>query len=144
MELDELDLKIVGLLKEDGRGTNHELAERLSVSEGTIRNRIKKLADGGFLAIRGMTNPELIHDRRVVFLGMKVAMSKDLAVTAEAVSKLPNVSAVSVVTGRYDIIAEIFIEPYKIIEFLSKDLAGLSSIVSTESFVALKNYNKWI
>jgi hypothetical protein len=52
------------------------------------------------------------------------------------------VSSVSVVTGRYDLIIEVFIEPYNLINFLSNNLPTIKTIASTESFVTLNNYNK--
>jgi len=58
MKLDETDLNIIALLKENGRIQNNDIASRLSISEGTVRNRIKKLIDNDFLSIRGLVNPE--------------------------------------------------------------------------------------
>ena len=54
------------------------------------------------------------------------------------------INSTSIVTGRYDLIIEVFLEPYTVITFLCNDLAKLDSIVSTETFMTLKNYDKWI
>jgi len=144
MKFDRIDKQVIACLKENGRMSNNEIAAKLSVSEGTIRNRIKKLTENNYLKVRGLVNPGKIRDKQVIFLGLKVAVSKDLEKTAEAVSKLPNVHATSVVTGRYDLIIEVFLEPYDLINFICHDLGKLDSIVSTESFLTLKNYHKWM
>ena len=144
MKIDKTDLDIIACLKRNGRSSNNEIAAKLSISEGTVRNRIRKMTDSGYLNVKGLVNPGKIKEKQVVFLGAKVEVSKDLERTAEAVSKLPQVNSTSIVTGRFDLLIEIFLEPYDIINFLSTDLASLNSVVSTETFMTLKNYNKWV
>lgn len=144
VKIDEIDLRIVELIKQNGRVQNNEIASKLCISEGTVRNRIKKLIESNFLTIRGLVNPDLIKNKQVVFLGIQVSDIKDLDSTAALISSLPNVIAVYMITGRYDFLVELFIETYKLLNFLSIDLAKIPSIASSESFITLKTYNKWI
>ena len=39
MKIDSTDLKIIQILEENGRTPNNEIAARISISEGTVRNR---------------------------------------------------------------------------------------------------------
>jgi len=144
MKIDDVDKAIIKYLEENGRISNNEIASGLAISEGTVRNRIKKLTENRFLKIKGLINPSMVKDKRVIFLGAKVAVSKDLESAAKAVSKLSCVKATSIVTGRFDLIIEVFLEPYAVINFICNDLGKLDSIVATESFLTLENYNKWI
>jgi hypothetical protein len=48
------------------------------------------------------------------------------------------------VTGRFDLIVELFIEPHNLITFLTDELGSVGDISSTESLVTIKNYKKWI
>jgi Lrp/AsnC family transcriptional regulator for asnA, asnC and gidA len=144
MKIDKIDMEIITCLNKNGRISNNEIAAKLSISEGTVRNRIRKLSENNYLRVKGLVNPNQITEKQVIFLGAKVAVSKDLEKTAEAVAKLPHVNSTSIVTGRYDLIIEVFLEPYTVITFLCNDLAKLDSIVSTETFMTLKNYDKWI
>jgi len=144
MKVDKIDQQIIECLKLDGRVSNNEIAAKLSVSEGTVRNRIRKLTQNGFMRVKGLLDPNQIKEKQVIFIGAKVAVSKDLEKAAEAVSKLSNVNSTSVVTGRFDLIIELFTEPYAVINFICNDLGKLDSIISTESFLTLKNYDKWI
>jgi len=144
MKVDDVDNAIIKYLEQNGRISNNEIASGLSISEGTVRNRIKKLTENNFLKVKGLINPSLVRDKRVIFLGAKVAVSKDLERAAKDVAQLPNVKSTSIVTGRYDLIIELFLEPYAVINFICNDLGKLDSIVSTESFLTLENYGKWI
>ena len=144
MKIDKVDLNIIALLKDNGRIQNNEIASRLSVSEGTVRNRIKKLTDNGYLSIMGLVNPEQVKYKQIVFLGVQLSESKRLEEVAEFFSAIGIVSSVYVLTGRYDLLIELFIEPFNLIEFLSSEVAKINCIASTESFITLKSYKKWI
>jgi Lrp/AsnC family transcriptional regulator for asnA, asnC and gidA len=144
-EPDELDQKIVCALQQDGRCGNNEIARDLDVSEGTVRNRIRKLSDAGILKIAGMINPDMIPEKQLVFLGVKVAISRDLDKIAGRIKDLNEVKSVSITTGRYDIIIEAWLEVKTgLIKFLSESLASIDGILSTESFLIMKSYDKWI
>ena len=144
MVTDSIDESIIKLLAENGRCTHNEIARQLGVSEGTVRNRIKKLVDAELLSVKGLLNPELTPDKQIIFLGVKVKASKDLEKAAEAVAVLNDVLSVCVVSGRYDLLVEVFIKPGEVINFISRELAKLDAIMSTESFLTLKSYNKWV
>jgi len=49
MKLDRLDLDIISLLMENSRLSVTEIANRLDVSRPTVRERLKKLIDGGII-----------------------------------------------------------------------------------------------
>jgi len=142
--MDNVDKRIIKKLRENGRVTNNEIAGELAVSEGTIRNRIKKLVENGNLAVKGLLNPCKVQDKQIVILGIKVALSKNLTKVAKKLVTISEVSSVLIVSGRYDLLVELFINPQNLIDFISNDLAKVDSIDSTESFVTLKSINKWV
>jgi Lrp/AsnC family transcriptional regulator for asnA, asnC and gidA len=144
LKFDDTDRNIIKILQENGRIPNNEIASRLSVSEGTVRNRIKKLTEHDLLKVKGLTNPDKGTENQLIFILVKLEMTKNWKEIARDVTKLPNVKSVSMTTGRFDLIIELFIEPHNLINFLTEDLAGVGSISSTESLVTIKNINKWV
>ena len=143
--IDNLDKKIINILGRHGRINNKNIASQLSVSEGTIRNRIRKLTDSGVLTVSGLINPDTVDDKQLVFLGIKISSSKDLEKKAAEVSELYKVQSACITSGRYDIIIEVWVDlRHGLIDFLSKQLTRIDGIESTESFVVLKNYNKLV
>jgi Lrp/AsnC family transcriptional regulator for asnA, asnC and gidA len=144
-KLEETDKKIIAAMAEDGRITNKQLAKMLAVSEGTIRNRISKLLDANLLRIAGLINPDEYADRQLLLLGVKVSVSRDLSRIAQAISELPDVLSVSITSGQYDMFVEIWTHSkYGLIDFIDGQLATIDGIVSTESFMVMKSYKKWI
>lgn len=144
MELDEIDERIIAILNDSGRTPLNEIAAKTGVSESTVRNRIGKLVRENTLTIRGLINPDHTTEKAYIFLGIKIAINKDTIEVARAIVELPNVRSATIVTGRFDLLVEVFIEPHNLINFLSQDLAKTGTIVSVESFVTLKSFNKWV
>jgi Lrp/AsnC family transcriptional regulator, regulator for asnA, asnC and gidA len=49
-DFDELDEKIVALFQKDGRSSNRAVSRALSLSEGAVRKRMKRLLDTGAIS----------------------------------------------------------------------------------------------
>ena len=71
MQIDAISLAIINHLK-DGRASFKTIAEDLSLAEGTVRSRVKKLTDEGILSISGLVNPEALPDQQIVMVGVRV------------------------------------------------------------------------
>ncbi len=145
MTADALDRRLIAALNRDGRITNKEIAALLKVSEGTVGNRIRKLTESGLLRVAGLIAPDNAPAMQLLLLGITIASSRELTRTAEAISRLNGVQAVHITAGRYDIMAEVWVDAKGgLIHFLSKTLAAVDGIASTESFLIMKSFNKWI
>jgi len=144
MKIDETDRDIIRILEENGRIPNNEIAARLAVSEGTVRNRIKKMTENNYLKIRGQIDPDAGSKKQLLFILVKLEITKRWREIAEKVSQLPNVKSVSMITGRFDLIVELYIEHHNLIDFLTHDLSDIGDISSTESLVTIGNFNKWV
>lgn len=144
-ELDAIDRGIVEALRADGRTNNSVIAARLGIAEGTVRQRMRKLTEAGVVKVSALVNPEIISEHQLCMIGIKVAESQRLEATAQAVSQLPEVRSVAIVTGRYDLLVELLVDSnHGLIRFLSESLAKVSGIQSSETFLLLKTYDKWI
>ena len=145
LQLDELDRGVLAALREDGRATNSAIAEKLGVVEGTVRARIKKLFDGDLLRVSGLVNPEVMPEHQLCVIGLKVDESRQLEARARTVGELPEVRSVSIVTGRYDLLVEVIVDSnHGLIRFLSESLADVPGITSSETFLLLKTFGKWV
>jgi Lrp/AsnC family transcriptional regulator for asnA, asnC and gidA len=143
--LDELDHGIMEALRADGRATNSAIADALDVTEGTVRQRVRKLLESGAFRITGSSNPELMPEHQLCVIGLKVDESTRLEQRAHEVSALPEVRSVAIVTGRYDLLAEVVVPSNQgLIGFLSGSLADVAGITSSETFLLLKTFDKWI
>ena len=140
MNIDETHIAIMKLLK-DGRRSFKKIAEELSITENTVRARVRRLQDEGVLDVTGLVNPESLKGHRVVIVGMNIS-HVNLVAKGEEISKLKGVVSVSVVTGRYDLIVQVlFKEGYGLLEFYTEELSKVKDIQSVETFVVYKGYS---
>ncbi len=146
---DRVDRHLSKLLSEDGRDGANGLAERLDLSPPTVRARLKSLIERNLLKIVGVLNvserPELI----CAIVGIHANGHGKLNEIARKMSELPFVTSVSIVTGRYDIIAEVLFEGdmeelYHVTSELLPGLAAPGMISGSEAFVVMKSHNKWL
>ena len=56
VELDELDRKILALLRDEGRRPNAEIARTVGASEPTVRKRLDRMLQGGVLKVLAVLN----------------------------------------------------------------------------------------
>ena len=78
MSLDNIDKKIIQLMGADARMSNHQMAAVIGVSEGTVRNRVKKLINNEVIKISVINNINRIENPSLAFVGLDVeAIVKD-------------------------------------------------------------------
>lgn len=99
---DELDEAIIALLQEDGRRGNRDIARVLSVSEGTVRNRIKRLEDLGAIRIGVVMTREALELPAAAYVRLAVA-PRFVRAVAEAAAELDEVPFVGITIGRFSI-----------------------------------------
>ena len=51
MTTDAMDRHIIAILNQDGRVNNKDIAAQLKISEGTVRNRVRRLMEEGLLRV---------------------------------------------------------------------------------------------
>lgn len=144
MQPDQLDKSILTILEENGRTTNKDIARKLKVSEGTIRNRIFRMTETGMLQIKGVIDPESQPEKQLVYVMIKLSGNRNSMEIAQKVADLEPIRSVSIIAGRFDLLAEIFIETHQLINFLNTELSRIQAVLTVESLMTLKNFNKWI
>lgn len=136
--LDETDLKIIETLRKDGRVAFAQIAEQLSVSPGMIRQRYNRLVDMGYLKVAAITNPLRMGLKTMAMIGVRVDGDKMLQV-AEQIAAFDEVVYIVIVSGRYDILAEVFCRDHaELLTFLTEKLSRVEGVRETESFMHLK------
>ena len=137
MKIDATDRKIIHLLQDDARQSNAAIARVIGVSEATIRRRIKMMVDDGSLAIRAVPNPGSFGLDTSAVIGIDVQPDM-LDKVADAIEARDEVTFLAVSTGRYDLIASVFVRTLdELREFLEAFLAKVPGIRKTETLVLL-------
>ncbi len=136
--LDKIDLYIIDAMREDGREAFAQIAEKLNVSPGMIRQRYNRLVKLGYLKVVAVTNPLMMGKRTMAMIGIRTDGRKMLEV-ANKLIKFDEVVYIVVVSGRYDIMVEVFCSDHEdLLKFLTEKLAKVEGVRETESFMHLK------
>ncbi len=144
--LDDFDYRLVGLLSEDGRMPVGDIASRLGVTSPTVRARIKSLETSGVLRICGFINPFRHQEMTVALIGLNILSYGKLEEAMSRLEKLESVTWTAVVTGRYDVIAEVVFEGGmdELYHITSVEIPAIGNVVKSETFVIMKSFNKWV
>lgn len=142
--LDALDKELIALLGEDGRMSLAEAAERTGVSRPTIASRLRALVADGVLRVAGLVDVFQSAGFTTALVGLTVDKHR-LDEKVEQIAALPAVTWAAVVTGRYDIMAEIATEEGVpgLYDFLNVSLRDVGGINASEVFVVMKSRNRW-
>ncbi len=137
-DLDDIDQQIISLLQQDGRASFAEVAGQLKVSAGMVRVRYNRLVEKGVLRVMAITNPLRMGYSTMALIGIKADGPRLLEV-AERIAALEEVIYLIVVSGAYDIIAEIVCRDQNhLLQFLTERLYKIEGVRESESFMHLK------
>ena len=129
--MDEIDLKILRILRENSRAKYVRIAEEVGLSEGAVRRRIKSLLDTG--VIRRFTIETTAEVEGIVLIRTEPTK------TGEAASMVRRIAEkIFEVSGDYDIAA--FIQAYTIEELNRRvdEIRNLPSVLSTNTLIKMK------
>lgn len=116
-QFDATDLSIVQQLRTNGRATNQQIAEALGLTATTVSSRIRRMEDANQLRVVAVSDFSA-HGFNIL---MRVAVEIDgrpASEVAQELAEFPEVFAVHVVTGRYEIDMLVALSQFN-------DLAGL-------------------
>ncbi len=138
--LDETDRAIIAQLQYDGRMPFTDIANRLGISEGTVRRRVKQLMDDGVLQIVGIAEPQLLGWNAAAMIGVTVQAGQVNAV-AQQIAQFPEVSYLFMASGEFDLFVEVFCKDREhLVSFLNQKLQQIPGIQQTQIFMILKMY----
>jgi Lrp/AsnC family transcriptional regulator for asnA, asnC and gidA len=142
-KVDDLDRQIIAQLQPDGRLPFSEVAHRLSVSEGTVRQRYHRLVSCGVLQVVAVADPFRIGFSTMAMIGINIDINGDRGIDAIAaeIAAFAEVSYAVMSTGSFDLIVEVITPNHaEFVRFLTEKLHPISGVRRTETFMLLRVY----
>ena len=121
--IDNLDKRILEIMKKDSRCPYVEIADKLGVSEGTVRSRVHRMTEEGI--IRGFT--------------IKTS-SKNVKALVEVKIDVNTDTEVFEVTGDQDIIAIVDVESSQSLNEIIERVRRYDNVLSTRTRLILKEH----
>lgn len=138
--MDELDRKLLALLRADARAAASVLAGKLKVSRGTVQNRIERMISRG--VIRGFTvktRPDVERERVRAIMSIAIEGERS-GVVLKALRGVPEIVAVHSTNGRWDLVAELETETLQGFSRVLDHVRTIEGIASTETSLLLETY----
>jgi Lrp/AsnC family transcriptional regulator for asnA, asnC and gidA len=133
--LDEIDDSIIQELQIDARQSYMGLGRKIGASEGTIRNRVKKLLKREIIKLKAVINPAKIGFDFGCVVGLEIAIEK-LGEAGIELAGNPNVYYLVGCTGAFDLLAILMFRNTSEFDiFMRETIARLPGIKRTQTFV---------
>ena len=146
IELDDVDRRIMKLLRHDARLSYAHVARTVGLSEPTVRKRIDRLVRAGAIINAARINPAPIGFPIDAMIGISVVRGRVREV-GRKLAEMENVAYVAYVAGNFDIIIEAFLPHTEgLFKFLNEDLEKIDGIASTQTWNVLrteKSFYNW-
>ena len=146
MKLDKYDKLILALLQGDGRISNVQLAEKVSLSESACLRRVRALEESGMIdrytalisqAKVGLSGNVFVH------IGLHREEESELAAFEDAVKSIPEVMECYLMTGEFDYLLRVVVSDMADFERLHRDgLTRLPGVARVNSSVAIRTVQK--
>jgi Lrp/AsnC family transcriptional regulator for asnA, asnC and gidA len=138
IEMDELDRRIMRLLRPNGRRSYASVARAVGVSEPTVRNRVDRMVKNGAILPMARVNPAAIGFPVDAMVGIRVSRGCAKGVAAR-LAAMEHVAYVGYTTGSFDILIEVYLPDNEgLYEFLNEELEKIEGIAHTETWHILR------
>ena len=136
--MDEIDARLVSLLRMDSRMSTSELARRLGISRSTVQGRMDRLKNSGVVTgftvkFGGAYEAGLVSAHVLIKVAQKLTRR-----VCEALEHMPEIEALYAISGDYDLIAVVRAKSTEELSSLLDNIVSLSSIQRTNSSVILE------
>ena len=146
-ELDITNVKIVDLLMENGRMSAAEIARRVGgISERSVRYRIQRMEEEGFIKVSAIVNPKLIGLTVIADVFIEVESGR-ISEVAHQLAELEYISYVACAIGERDISVQVVAhdsdEVYTVVTEIIGKLPGIRKTTTSIVPLVLKDVYEW-
>src|SRR5581483_600991 len=140
--VDELDLRIIEALQQDGRRPFTKIAADLGISEASVRQRVGHLINNQTIQIVAVTNPAKMGYTLANMIGIRVS-GDQLLEAADTIAAFDEVIYLVVCAGHFDLLAEIVCRDNDhFLQFLTEKLYKVPGVRDAETFMYLRVYKQ--
>ena len=137
--LDDIDVELLRHLQADSRTSIRGLARNVGMSAGAIGERLERLeASGVIKGYRVDIDAAALGLGMETLIGVQLSQNDRVIETMERLIELPEVIAVELVTGSWDLIVRLRLrDPEHLRNVLTSDIWHIATIRHTESMLVL-------
>jgi len=140
-QLDEIDKKILDFLVENTRTPFTEIANQMGISAGTVHVRVKKMEDAGIILGSSLViNYKKLNYNFTTYVGILLSKSNKTQEVLEILEGIPNVTELSVTSGKYNIFCKIRAKDTDDAKRIIYQINDIEEVMRTESMISIEEY----
>ena len=135
--MDELDQKLIGILRLNARESVASLARSLNASRSTVQDRLARLEKNGTIKGYRVELDEKTDSRLIrSFVTVSVEPQKTNLIIAE-IKTFHNVTSIHTVSGKFDVLVEVGTQNTEAMDKILDRLGEIPGVIRTESSIVL-------
>jgi Lrp/AsnC family transcriptional regulator for asnA, asnC and gidA len=139
-ELDELDRKLISVLKTDGRESLATIGTQIGLTGDSVKDRLDRLTAEGVIKVTCSVDPKVLGFNSIALVGVKVTGSAELIATE--LTSVSEFDFVCCVSGEYDILVEVVcrddVHLLRVVDQYLRSRPDVSSVSSHNYLAVLK------
>lgn len=139
--MDDIDKKLVLLLTRDARTSAADLARALSVSRGTVQNRIDKLVVQGVIESFTLELGKGEKDHQISAFVLIHLKADDDSVVKASLRRVQEVTQVSTLSGTFDLVVEVRCGSLGKLDAVLDLVRTMPDVADTQSHIRLRTWN---
>ncbi len=136
---DELDRRLIALLRNDGRAPLAKLADLLKVARGTVQNRLERLLETGTLLGFTVRVREDYDDHAVMAVMMVEVVGKSTTQVIRQLRGFPEISSLHTTNGNWDLVANIRAASLSDFDRVLREIRLIDGIANSETSLLLSS-----
>jgi DNA-binding Lrp family transcriptional regulator len=137
--MDDLDHRLLAIMRNDARRSIASLASELDASRATIRTRLDKLVRSGVIGGFTIVVRDPSHRNHVRAITLIAVEGKGVEKVMRRMHGFPEVRRLHSTNGRWDIVAELVTDTLEAFDGLLHRIRAIDGITSTETSILLSS-----
>ena len=138
--MDDIDRRLLALLRTNARTPVAALAKELKVARGTVQNRMAKLERDGVIAGYSVRLRPQVDEQRIAALMTIVVEGNNADRVLKTLRGDPAVQTLHTTNGRWDIVAELRADSLEAFDKVLGRIRQIDGIVNTETSLLLSTH----
>jgi len=141
--IDEIDVKILELLQEDGRMQRSDVAEVVDLSISAVSDRMRKLEERGVIqGYRAVVDAKRLHLDITAFIRVSVEGSERYSGFVDRVSDMEQVLEVHSITGEGSHLLKVRTTNTTTLERFLSDIQAIPGVTHTTTSIVLSSFKE--
>ncbi|WP_315072120.1 Lrp/AsnC family transcriptional regulator [uncultured Clostridium sp.] len=139
--MDTIDLKIIDVLKENGRASTSEISRKVNLSIPAVAERIRKMEEADIIEKYTIkVNRDKINFKLLAFVFVNIDKTENIDGFRKDIVQYNSVLECHHVAGEYDYLLKVLVEDTKSLEyFISNMLKNIKGVIKSNTIIALSS-----